>query len=302
MTDPRDELATLSHALRQRLAWEEQRGRKGLVLGSADGDPAAVAPPETGVEAETPAVAPEPQAAATVAEPPPAAEPAATKPAAPAKPAKPAVAATGTEDRGKKLSLIETEPEAEDYAERMSKLAALAEEASVCEKCELCQTRKQVVFSRGRARNRVMFIGEAPGANEDAQGKPFVGRAGQLLDQILDATGFQRDEIYVANILKCRPPNNRDPKPDEIVSCTPYLEQQIELVQPKILCALGKFAAQFLTGQAGAPMGKLRGRIHQYQDRIPVLPTYHPAALLRNPQWKRVVWEDMQMLRQEYLR
>jgi uracil-DNA glycosylase family 4 len=159
-----------------------------------------------------------------------------------------------------------------------------------------------VVFARGRARNRVMFIGEAPGADEDRQGSPFVGRAGKLLDQIIDAIGFQRDEIYVANILKCRPPRNRDPQPDEIVACTPYLERQIELVEPKIICALGRFAAQFLTGQPKASMGQLRGKIHYYQDRIMVLPTYHPAALLRNPAWKRTVWEDVQLLRQEYLR
>jgi DNA polymerase len=205
-------------------------------------------------------------------------------------------------DRGKKLSLIEPEPILPGYETRMAELAALAEEASTCRKCGLCATRTQVVFSRGRARNRVMFIGEAPGADEDRLGKPFVGRAGQLLDQILDATGFRREEVYVANILKCRPPENRDPRPQEIVSCTPYLERQIALVEPKVICALGKFAAQFLTGQEGAPIGKLRGRIHRYRDEIPVVSTYHPAALLRNPQWKRAVWEDMQVLRQEYLR
>jgi DNA polymerase len=147
-----------------------------------------------------------------------------------------------------------------------------------------------------------MFIGEAPGADEDAQGLPFVGRAGKLLDQIIEAIGFDREEIYVANILKCRPPQNRDPRPEEISSCTPYLEEQIRLVQPKIICALGKFAAQFLTGKPKATMGQLRGRIHYYRDSIMVLPTYHPAALLRNPQWKRVVWEDVQLLRKEYLR
>ncbi len=147
-----------------------------------------------------------------------------------------------------------------------------------------------------------MFIGEAPGADEDRLGEPFVGRAGKLLDQILDAAGFRRDEVYIANILKCRPPNNRDPHPDEIAACTPYLAEQIELVNPKIICALGRFAAGFLTGQLGASMGSLRGKVLAYQDRIPVLSTYHPAALLRNPDWKRVVWEDFQLLRREYLR
>ena len=184
----------------------------------------------------------------------------------------------------------------------MEKLAILAREAAGCELCGLCSTRTQVVFGRGRARNRVMFIGEAPGAEEDRQGSPFVGRAGKLLDQIIDAVGFDREEIYVANIVKCRPPQNRDPKPEEIETCTPYLRQQIELINPKIICALGRFAAQFLTGKPKATMGQLRGKIHYYQDRIMVLPTYHPAALLRNPHWKRVVWEDVQILRQEYLR
>ena len=198
--------------------------------------------------------------------------------------------------------MIEVEPETAEYIKRMSRLSVVAEEASTCRKCGLCETRANVVFARGRARNRVMFIGEAPGAEEDRQGYPFVGRAGKLLDQIIDAIGFQRDEIYVANILKCRPPGNRDPKPEEIASCTPYLEQQIELVNPKIICALGRFAAQFLTGNPKAPMGQLRGRIHYYRDRIMVLPTYHPAALLRNPHWKKVVWEDVQLLRKEYLR
>ncbi len=184
----------------------------------------------------------------------------------------------------------------------MAKLAALDRTASTCRKCGLCSTRTKVVFSRGRAGNRVMFVGEAPGQNEDEQGLPFVGRAGKLLDQIVDAIGFERDEIYVANILKCRPPRNRDPKPEEIAACTPYLEEQIDLIQPKIICALGRFAAGFLTGNPGAPMGALRGKIHYYRERIMVLPTYHPAALLRNPNLKRVVWEDVQLLRQEYLR
>jgi DNA polymerase len=198
--------------------------------------------------------------------------------------------------------VIDVEPEASDYKKRMEKLTRLETEAATCELCDLCRTRTQVVFSRGRARNRVLFIGEAPGADEDRLGEPFVGRAGKLLDQILDAGGFQRDEVYVANILKCRPPKNRDPEPAEIAACTPYLEQQIDLVNPKIICALGRFAAQFLTGNPKAPMGTLRGKIHYYRERYMVLPTYHPAALLRNPNLKRVVWEDIQLLRKEYLR
>ncbi|NNF05432.1 MAG: uracil-DNA glycosylase [Candidatus Eisenbacteria bacterium] len=184
----------------------------------------------------------------------------------------------------------------------MESLKVLGEEASTCKNCGLCETRNKVVFSSGTARTKVMFVGEAPGADEDRQGLPFVGRAGKLLDQIIDAVGFDREEIYVANILKCRPPNNRDPKPEEIEACTPYLEQQIELVKPRIICALGRFAGQFLTDQPKASMGSLRGKVAKYKDGTPVLPIYHPAALLRNPNWKRVVWEDVQILRQEYLR
>jgi uracil-DNA glycosylase len=204
--------------------------------------------------------------------------------------------------RGKKLALLPAEPERPDHADRALRLGALAAEVAGCRKCGLCETRTQTVFARGSGRTSVMFIGEAPGADEDRQGLPFVGRAGQLLDQIIDAAGFDREAVYVANILKCRPPQNRDPRPEETAACTRYLEAQIELVNPKIICALGRHAAQFLTGKPDAPMGQLRGKIHYYRDRIMVLPTYHPAALLRNPEWKRVVWEDMQTLRREYLR
>jgi uracil-DNA glycosylase family 4 len=277
--DPRDELAALSASLRHHLDGQRRRGRTHLAVPGLPEEPAfssRVEPPARNASATPAPVAP----TATVA------------PTPSSRPGK----------RGNKLPLIEVESESPEYAERMSRLSKLAEEASTCRRCGLCETRTNVVFARGRARNRVMFIGEAPGADEDRQGYPFVGRAGKLLDQIIDAVGFQRDEIYVANILKCRPPGNRDPKPEEIESCTPYLEQQIDLVDPKIICALGRFAAQFLTGNMKAPMGQLRGRIHYYRDRIMVLPTYHPAALLRNPHWKKVVWEDVQLLRKEYLR
>ena len=282
--DPKDELTALSAELRKHVEDERRRGRTHLVY---PGLPEAVAKPS---ETRAPEL---PRSEAKLA---PAVRASKPQPAAGSRRSAPA------QGRGKKLASIPVEPEAPDYQERMIQLAALDEEASICEKCGLCAARTQVVFARGRARNRVMFIGEAPGADEDRQGYPFVGRAGKLLDQIIGAIGFERDEIYVANILKCRPPGNRDPKPEEIEACTPYLEQQIELVNPKIICALGKFAAQFLTGNPKAPMGQLRGRIHYYKDHIMVLPTYHPAALLRNPHWKKIVWEDVQILRQEYLR
>lgn len=297
MKEPRDELAELSGALRAHVDRAERRGRTHARLSLARVEAAwegAVKQPAAGKSAAGDAAKVKPDTPRTASR-----AQAPAPEAAPAAKAAPAPAAAG---KSKKLPRIEIEPELPGYEERWAELDALAREASGCTRCGLCKTRTQVVFARGRARNRVMFIGEAPGADEDRLGSPFVGRAGKLLDQIIDAIGFQRDEIYVANILKCRPPKNRDPLPDEIASCTPYLERQIELVEPKIICALGRFAAQFLTGQPKATMGQLRGKIHYYKDRIMVLPTYHPAALLRNPGWKRTVWEDVQLLRQEYLR
>ena len=327
MSDLHDELAALSEEFRRHLARERGKGRRHLnssALKEAVARPAPrprqaivgaeAAPPRSKAPANSPPRSPAPPAS-TASRPAPVPRRAsgelrsAPSPVSPAgsgaaRPvtagARPVPASGG--DRGKKLPRIDVESPTRDRDERMARLAELAAEAAGCTKCGLCETRKSVVFSRGKAGNRVMFVGEAPGANEDEQGLPFVGRAGKLLDQIVDAIGFDRDEIYVANILKCRPPGNRDPKPEEIASCTPYLERQIELIQPKIICALGRFAAGFLTGNPGAPMGRLRGKIHYYRDRIMVLPTYHPAALLRNPQWKRVVWEDVQLLRREYLR
>jgi DNA polymerase len=151
-----------------------------------------------------------------------------------------------------------------------------------------------VVFGVGNPRAALMFVGEAPGFDEDRQGEPFVGAAGQLLTRIIAAIKLRREDVYIANILKCRPPNNRNPKPDEIALCRPYLDRQIELIRPRVICALGKFAAQTLLA-SDAPISRLRGRFHDYRG-IPVMPTYHPAYLLRNPDGKRAVWEDMQQI------
>lgn len=174
-------------------------------------------------------------------------------------------------------------------------LAALGAEASACQKCGLAQTRLSVVFGSGRADADLVFVGEAPGAEEDRQGVPFVGAAGQLLTRMIEAMGLAREDVYIANIVKCRPPNNRDPKPDEIVACRPYLERQLELIAPVAICTLGRFAAQTLL-QTTETIGRLRGRVF---DRYgaKVVPTYHPAALLRNPQWKRPTWEDLKLVR-----
>jgi DNA polymerase len=167
-----------------------------------------------------------------------------------------------------------------------------------CQLCPLGKTRNKFVYGVGDPHADLMFIGEAPGRDEDLQGEPFVGRAGQLFDRILAAIGLTRQEVYIANILKCRPPNNRDPLPEEMDQCYPHLAEQIRLIQPKLICALGRVAAQKLL-QTSTPMGKLRGVWHEYEG-IPLLVTYHPAALLRNPAFKKGTWEDMQMLKARY--
>ncbi len=163
-----------------------------------------------------------------------------------------------------------------------------------CKNCGLGETRTKFVYGVGHPTAEIMFVGEAPGAEEDRRGEPFVGRAGQLLDKILDAMGLSREQVYITNILKCRPPNNRDPLPDEVEQCIPYLYEQIRLIRPKIICALGRVAAQNLL-KTTTPLGKLRKRWHEFSG-TPMMVTYHPAALLRFPQYKRDTWEDMQML------
>jgi DNA polymerase len=161
-----------------------------------------------------------------------------------------------------------------------------------CTKCrELARCRKTVVFGVGNPRAELMFIGEAPGADEDEQGEPFVGRAGQLLTKIIEAMGMKREEVYIANVLKCRPPDNRKPLPDEMANCLPYLLRQIELVQPKVIVALGATAMQGLLNIEQG-ITKLRGTWYQFHD-IPIMPTFHPAYLLRNPPAKAPVWKDM---------
>jgi DNA polymerase len=170
---------------------------------------------------------------------------------------------------------------------------ALAERVRGCTACELAATRTQTVFGVGDRGARWMLIGEAPGAEEDRQGLPFVGRAGQLLNAMLRAVGLARDAVYIANILKCRPPNNRDPKPEEVAQCEGYLHRQVALLRPRVILCLGRIAAQNLL-KVEAPLKALRGRAHVYGPaRTPVVVTYHPAYLLRNPVDKRRAWEDL---------
>lgn len=167
-----------------------------------------------------------------------------------------------------------------------------------CQRCRLGASRTHLVFGAGNPHAEVMFIGEAPGQEEDEQGVPFVGPAGQLLTRIIEAIRLKREEVYIANIIKCRPPNNRDPQPDEIEHCEPYLIRQIQIIRPKIICALGRIAGQTLL-KTSASLSTLRGKVHRYQG-IQVIVTYHPAALLRHAQWKRPTWEDVRFLRREY--
>jgi DNA polymerase len=165
-----------------------------------------------------------------------------------------------------------------------------------CRRCKLCKHRTQIVFGVGSPQAELVFVGEGPGADEDAQGIPFVGRAGQLLTKMIEAMHFSRDEVYICNVVKCRPPDNRNPEPDEIAACQPFLKAQLAAIHPKVLVALGKFAVHTLLSES-APITKLRGRWREYEG-IPLMPTYHPAYLLRNPVEKKNAWLDLQSVMQ----
>jgi uracil-DNA glycosylase len=177
-----------------------------------------------------------------------------------------------------------------------SRLSLLTDQAKRCRKCRLATGRTQVVFGRGSGSAQLVVVGEAPGSEEDRVGQPFVGPAGKLLDLMLLAVGFDRDAVYICNVLKCRPPGNRDPRPDEVAECAPYLHAQLDTIEPRALLAVGRFAAQML---ASSDMGLsgLRGRVHDYRG-TPVVATYHPAYLLRSPGATRKAWQDLQLLRQ----
>jgi DNA polymerase len=174
------------------------------------------------------------------------------------------------------------------------RLREIREDIGDCTRCKLHKSRTNLVFGVGSPDARLMFVGEGPGADEDLQGEPFVGRAGQLLTQIIKAMGFARDQVYIANVVKCRPPENRNPEPDEIEQCGPFLRAQIEAIKPEVIVALGKFAAQTLLG-VETPISRLRGRFHE-MGPVVVMPTFHPSYLLRNPAAKREVWEDMKLV------
>lgn len=171
-------------------------------------------------------------------------------------------------------------------------LETLREEIGDCQRCSLSEGRTSLVFGAGSPEAELVFVGEAPGRDEDIQGEPFVGRAGQLLTRIINAMGLSRDQVYICNVIKCRPPGNRDPFPEEIARCEPFLKRQLDILNPQIICALGSFAAKTLL-KTDAKISQLRGHVHTYNG-IPLIPTYHPSYLLRNPQAKRDVWQDVQ--------
>jgi DNA polymerase len=185
-----------------------------------------------------------------------------------------------------------------DPVEQRRRLEVLAETVKGCTRCALHAGRTQTVFARGDGSSGLCFVGEGPGADEDAQGFPFVGKAGQLLDKMIGAMGLSRDEVYVCNIVKCRPPNNRKPEPEEMAACMPYLGEQLGNLKPQVIVALGATAVQGLFGTSEG-ITRLRGRWKLYQGEVPVMPTFHPAFLLRDPSKKKEVWEDLQaVLRQ----
>jgi len=193
--------------------------------------------------------------------------------------------------------------DADPFAEPVATLSArnldeLRAEIGDCRRCRLCAGRSHIVFGVGNPRARLMFVGEGPGRDEDLQGEPFVGRAGQLLtDIITKGMGLKREDVYIANVVKCRPPENRNPEPDEVAACEPFLKKQIDLVRPEVIVGLGKFAVQTLL-QSKTPISKLRGNWHRYHG-IKLMPTFHPAYLLRNPADKKLVWEDIKKVIKE---
>ncbi|RJP17496.1 MAG: uracil-DNA glycosylase [Candidatus Abyssobacteria bacterium SURF_5] len=195
------------------------------------------------------------------------------------------------------LDNVASSDSAERQRDAAAAIAELASAVQTCTKCHLSRSRKNVVPGQGNPYAKLMFIGEAPGADEDEQGLPFVGKAGQLLTRIIAAINLKREDVYICNILKCRPPDNRTPSSDEIECCLPFVMEQVRVIHPKFICALGNVAAQTLL-QTKAPMNRLRGKFHKFGEAL-LMPTYHPAALLRNADYKKPTWEDMQMIQRE---
>jgi uracil-DNA glycosylase len=205
-----------------------------------------------------------------------------------------------------RFPLIEAAPEPDSIGEIASPALAGEDLPSIradlgdCQRCKLAPTRTNIVFGAGNPNAEIVFVGEAPGYDEDQQALPFVGAAGQLLTKIIESIGIKREDAYICNVLKCRPPQNRNPEPDEVHACSPFLKRQLAAIRPKIVCCLGKFSAQLLL-QSGASITKLRGQFHDV-DGMRMIATFHPSYLLRSPEKKREVWEDMKQIRAELFR
>src|SRR5438552_5963470 len=195
---------------------------------------------------------------------------------------------------------VETMKDAQPQPASSLTLESIRAEIGDCQRCKLAPTRTNIVFGSGNPNAELVFVGEAPGSDEDQQGLPFVGRAGQLLTKIIESINIKREDVYICNVLKCRPPENRNPEPDEVASCNPFLKKQLAAIRPKVVCCLGTFAAQTVL-QTAAPISKLRGKFFD-MDGMRVIATFHPAYLLRSPDKKREVWEDMKQIRAELFR
>ena len=210
------------------------------------------------------------------------------------------LAAGGTEIADTEKNGIALSPDRSDShgSSAVQTLSEIREELGDCTRCRLCETRKSIVFGEGNPRARLVFVGEGPGRDEDIQGRPFVGRAGQLLTKIVQAMKLERKDVYICNVVKCRPPKNRNPEPDEVASCEPFLMKQIESINPEIIVSLGSVATGLMLKLKNFKMGQLRGTFHQYGNSKLMI-TYHPAALLRNPSLKKPVWEDMKLVMKE---
>jgi uracil-DNA glycosylase len=199
------------------------------------------------------------------------------------------------------ISAIQEVPETPlTISNDMTTLESIRAEIGDCQRCKLAPARTNIVFGSGNPNAELVFVGEAPGFDEDQQGLPFVGRAGQLLTKIIESINLKREEVYICNVLKCRPPDNRNPEPDEVAACNPFLKKQLATIRPKVVCCLGTFAAQTVL-QMAAPISKLRGKFFD-MDGMRVIATFHPAYLLRSPEKKREVWEDMKQIRAELFR
>ncbi len=263
-TGEREELRSLVAQLRTNIA---ARGRSGLLgVAMTAGTPKKAAASAAG-EPPAPLPGPPPQ-------------PVIMKPSPPQKPPHPQTPQDPPHE--------ERDPSAPRGA---AGLQLVREELGDCKRCKLCATRTNIVFGVGNPNSHLVFVGEAPGADEDAQGEPFVGKAGQLLTKMIEAMGYARGDVYICNVLKCRPPGNRNPEPDEVASCEPFLKKQLGAIRPRMIVALGKFAVQCLL-RDDSPISRLRGNLRTYEG-IPLMPTFHPAYLLRDPSKKKLAWDDL---------